>query len=73
MVSVKLADKMKALDKLSQYFDLVPDNFKRKIEEERHKIQMEVQKLKLIKLKQILLALKVMKVKSMKMMDLSMH
>ena len=43
-VSVKLADKMKALDKLAQYFDLVPDNFKRQIEEERHKMQMEVQK-----------------------------
>ncbi|MRA75654.1 terminase, partial [Bacillus thuringiensis] len=50
-VSVKLADKMKALDKLSQYFDLVPDNFKRKIEEERHKIQMEVQKAQIDKIK----------------------
>lgn len=43
-VSIKLADKMKALDKLAQYFDLVPDNFKKQIEEERHKMQMEVQK-----------------------------
>ncbi|OLF64614.1 terminase small subunit, partial [Staphylococcus sp. MB377] len=50
-VSVKLADKMKALDKLSQYFDLVPDNFKRKIEEERHKMQMEVQKAQIDKIK----------------------
>ncbi|PFU00010.1 terminase small subunit [Bacillus thuringiensis] len=50
-VSVKLADKMKALDKLSQYFDLVPDNFKRKIEEERHKMQMEVQKSQIDKIK----------------------
>lgn len=33
-VSIKLADKMKALDKLAMYFDLVPDNFKRKIEKE---------------------------------------
>lgn len=35
---------MRALDKLAMYFDLVPDNFKRKIEEERHKMHMEVQK-----------------------------
>ncbi|MCU5414623.1 terminase small subunit [Bacillus wiedmannii] len=50
-VSVKLADKMKALDKLSQYFDLVPDNFKRQIEEERHKMQMEVLKAQVDKIK----------------------
>ncbi|MEB9630894.1 MULTISPECIES: terminase small subunit [Bacillus cereus group] len=50
-VSVKLADKMKALDKLAQYFDLVPDNFKRQIEEERHKMQMEVQKAQVDKIK----------------------
>ncbi|MED5041496.1 terminase small subunit [Geobacillus stearothermophilus] len=37
-VSIKLADKMKALEKLSLYFDLFPDNFKRKIEEEKLKI-----------------------------------
>ncbi|PEN36264.1 terminase, partial [Bacillus wiedmannii] len=37
-VSVKLADKMKALDKLSQYFDLVPDTFKDQIEAERHRM-----------------------------------
>ncbi|MED1407824.1 terminase, partial [Bacillus mycoides] len=48
---VKLADKMKALDKLAQYFDLVPDNFKRQIEEERHKMQMEVQKVQVDKIK----------------------
>lgn len=30
---IKLADKMKALDKLSEYCDLFPDKFKRKIEE----------------------------------------
>lgn len=41
-VSIKLADKMRALDKLAMYFDLVPDNFKRKIEEERHKMQKEM-------------------------------
>ncbi|PEP88575.1 terminase small subunit [Bacillus pseudomycoides] len=50
-VSIKLADKMKALDKLAQYFDLVPDNFKRQIEEERHKMQMEVQKVQVEKTK----------------------
>ncbi|PEQ09120.1 terminase small subunit [Bacillus toyonensis] len=50
-ISIKLADKMKALDKLSQYFDLVPDNFKRQIEEERHKMQMEVQKVHVEKIK----------------------
>jgi len=37
-VSIKLADKMKALDKLAQYFDLFPDNFKRQVEEEKLKI-----------------------------------
>lgn len=37
-VSIKLTDKMRALDKLTMYFDLVPDNFKRKIEEERHRM-----------------------------------
>jgi phage terminase small subunit len=37
-VSIKLADKMKALEKLSLYFDLFPDRFKREIEEEKLKI-----------------------------------
>ncbi|MDE3837923.1 terminase [Bacillus methanolicus] len=37
-ISIKLADKMKALDKLAQYFDLFPDQFKRKIEEEKLKL-----------------------------------
>ena len=37
-VSIKLADKMKALDKLAQYFDLFPDNFKRQVEEEKIRI-----------------------------------
>ncbi|PGF06493.1 terminase [Bacillus pseudomycoides] len=50
-ISVKLADKMKALDKLAQYFDLVPDNFKRQIEEERHHMQMEIQKVTVEKTK----------------------
>ncbi|MEK4025797.1 terminase small subunit [Sporosarcina sp. FSL W7-1283] len=34
-VSVKLADKMKAMDFLAKHFDMVPDRFKRRIEEER--------------------------------------
>ena len=33
--SIKLADKMKALEKLEKYFDLFPDKFKRRIEEEK--------------------------------------
>ena len=37
-ITVKLADKMKALDKLSLYFDLFPDKFQREIEEEKLKI-----------------------------------
>jgi phage terminase small subunit len=48
-VSIKLVDKMKALDKLDQYFDLFPDHFKRKIEEEKSKIDRE--RLELDKLK----------------------
>jgi phage terminase small subunit len=38
-VSIKLADKMKALEKLSLYFDLFPDKFKRQVEEEKLKIE----------------------------------
>lgn len=37
-ITVKLADKMKALDKLSLYFDLFPDKFQREVEEEKLKI-----------------------------------
>ncbi|WP_273125825.1 terminase small subunit [Bacillus weihaiensis] len=37
-VSIKMMDKEKALEKLSQYFDLFPDNFKRQIEEEKLKL-----------------------------------
>ncbi|HFK1476715.1 TPA: terminase small subunit [Bacillus paranthracis] len=50
-ISVKLADKMKALDKLSQYFDLVPDTFKDQIEAERHRMQQEMQKVQIEKVK----------------------
>lgn len=48
-ISIKLEDKMKALDKLSLYFDLFPDKFKHQIEEEKIKIAKE--KLELDKLK----------------------
>ena len=44
-VKVKLADKMKALEKLELYFDLFPDKFKRRIEEE--KLRIEEQRLKM--------------------------
>lgn len=50
-VSVKLADKMKALDKLAQYFDLVPDTFKHQIEEERLRMQQEMHRVQIEKLK----------------------
>jgi phage terminase small subunit len=40
-VSIKLEDKMKALEKLSLYFDLFPDKFKREIEQEKLKIAQE--------------------------------
>ena len=40
-VSIKLADKMKALEKLSLYFDLFPDKFKRQIEEEKLKLAQD--------------------------------
>lgn len=48
-VKIKLYDKMKALEKLEKYFDLLPDNFKRKIEEE--KVKMAREKLELEKSK----------------------
>ncbi|PEI98419.1 terminase small subunit [Bacillus toyonensis] len=50
-ISIKLADKMKALDKLSLYFDLFPDNFKRKVDEERLHMQQEAQKVQMEKTK----------------------
>jgi len=37
-VSIKLHDKMKALEKLELYLDLLPDKHKRKIEEEKLKL-----------------------------------
>ncbi len=40
-VAIKLADKMKALDKLDKYFELLPDNYKRRVEEEKVALQRE--------------------------------
>ncbi|EIW20724.1 MULTISPECIES: terminase small subunit [Pelosinus] len=48
-VSIKLADKMKALEKLEIYFDLLPDKFQRKLAEE--KIDIERQKLEIARTK----------------------
>lgn len=39
--SIKLHDKMKALEKLEKYFDLLPDQHKRRIEEERLKLDQD--------------------------------
>ena len=38
-IKIKLADRTKALNKLSLYFDLFPDKFKRQIEEARLKLE----------------------------------
>jgi phage terminase small subunit len=40
-ISVKLHDKMKALEVLTKYLDLLPDNHKRMIEEEKLKLDRE--------------------------------
>lgn len=40
-VSIKLYDKMKALDVLTKYIDLLPDKHKRMLEEEKLKIEKE--------------------------------
>lgn len=40
-VSIKLEDRMKALDKLAQYFELLPDSMKRKLQEEKLKAETE--------------------------------
>lgn len=50
-VKVKLADKMKALEKLELYFDLLPDKFKRQIQEEKLEIEKEEKKARIKKLK----------------------
>jgi phage terminase small subunit len=43
-VSVKLADKMKALDKLWEYFDVLPESTRRKLQEEKLKADTEFTK-----------------------------
>lgn len=43
-ISVKLADKMKALEMLSKYFDLLSDHDKKKLQEE--KLRMDIEKTK---------------------------
>jgi len=40
-VSIKLHDKMKALEKLEKYLDLLPDQHRRRVEEERLKLERE--------------------------------
>jgi phage terminase small subunit len=53
-ISIKLADKMKALEMLTKYFDLIPETFKRRIEEERlnlSKDKVELEK-RIVKLRE---------------------
>lgn len=40
-VSIKLADRMKAFEKLDIYFDLLPDHFKREVEKEKLRAKRE--------------------------------
>ena len=40
-IKVKLHDKMKALEKIDKYFDLLPDNWKRMVDEERLAIEQQ--------------------------------
>lgn len=40
-ISVKLADRMKALEMLTKYYDMLPDNVKRQLEEEKLKLEIE--------------------------------
>lgn len=48
-VSIELVDKLKALEKLEQYFDVMPKDWKQKIEE--RKLELAEQKLELEKVK----------------------
>lgn len=50
-VSVKLHDKLKALEALSKYLDLLPDHHKRLIEQEKLKMEHEEQLLRIEKMK----------------------
>lgn len=47
--SIKLVDRMKAMERLEKYYDLLPDKWKRRMDEER--LKMEGEKLRLDKLK----------------------
>lgn len=49
-IAIKLSDKMKALEKLEKYFDLLPDHHKRRLEEERLKLAREELELAKIKI-----------------------
>ena len=40
-ISVKLADRMKALEMLTKYYDFLPENAKRQLEEEKLKLEIE--------------------------------
>lgn len=40
-ISVKLADRMKALEMLTKYYDMLPDKVKRQLEEEKLKLEIE--------------------------------
>ena len=40
-ISVKLADKMRALEQLSKYFDMLSDNDKKRLQEEKMKVDIE--------------------------------
>lgn len=40
-VTVKLADRMKALEMLTKYYDFLPENAKRQLEEEKLKLEIE--------------------------------
>jgi Terminase small subunit. len=48
-IKIKLSDKMKALEKLEKYLDLLPDHHKRRMEEE--KLKIEQQRIELEKIK----------------------
>lgn len=41
-VSIKLADKMKALEKLKQYFELLPESVKRRLQQEKMQQDMHI-------------------------------
>ncbi|MFB1100894.1 terminase small subunit [Terribacillus sp. JSM ZJ617] len=40
-VAIKMADKMRALDKLDKYFELLPDSYKRRLAEEKMQLEKD--------------------------------